>query len=354
MRAGRGEVVRPCQAAGRRKRGNALRRPLGHMALDRSEPVDLAWSRPAPRAGRREARRPVGIVGSPIPAASTLRLAQAARRGCDDQAASSIPKPGSTLRASRRRALQDARHRASRVRCRPAGPGDSRSTRRKIRSRRRAPRPRAKEVAGKGRSQDVRTTRFRSSRWPIGSAKYESPGRRFLRHEGADRLEGMAEGLIEPQGDILPETPGHRRTRHGRQLADALDPETVERVEGRQGESASASTGRIATVIDRPARRDDPVVAITRHRPGRPGAIGDSGSRRDALGAQARERGRRSMLSSPPREMRRAGNVDPDAVGRIGGDDRRIAKAPQSQPHEARRVLLRRRVREHGASAPCA
>ena len=108
--------------------------------------------------------------------------------------------------------------------------------------------------------------------------KDETPGRRLLRHQRIERLEGVA---VEPDRDAEATSFPNRRVIGARgmaaELADALDARDGPVLDGVRGAAAEPATGRLVDRIDGPAgRHDDPVVAIARHRPGGTRRIGDS------------------------------------------------------------------------------
>jgi hypothetical protein len=87
-------------------------------------------------------------------------------------------------------------------------------------------------------------------------------------------------------------------------------------------------------------------IAVARDAPATAGRIGDCGFRRDpGFGqplAQVVQQRRFAM-----KQMRRARDIDEDAIRRIGRDQRRIHHAPDRQPIKPRVVGIRRRI-DHG------
>ena len=142
---------------------------------------------------------------------------------------------------------------------------------------------------------------------------------------GSMRLEGMAEGLVEPQGGRRAEAAHHRRARHGGELPDALDPEPVHGARRSSAASRRAATGRPATASTDAARRNDRPAAIARHGPGGARRVGDRGPGGDALPREPADEIVEECLPRSPNRCGDAGDVDPDAVGRIGSDHGRVA-----------------------------
>ena len=164
------------------------------------------------------------------------------------------------------------------------------------------------------------------------------------RDQRIDRLEGVAHGLIEPQGRVLAEAPDHRRAGHGGELADPLDAETMEGAQGigrePQGPDRQGRDG-----IDGPTRRNDAAWAVARHGPGGAGGVGHRGDGGDALPIETpREVPEQLLLAAE--EMRDARDVDPEAVGRIGCHHRRVADGPARQLAQSRLVLTGGRLED--------
>ena len=155
------------------------------------------------------------------------------------------------------------------------------------------------------------------------------------REDRGDRLEHRAQRLVQPCRDQRAEAAGQRRARRGGQCADGLEAEQAQAVGdvGRQAQGLDRQGGeggcRLADGDDRndaspraarPGLSHPPAVAgriSPCHRMRGAGRVGDRGTGGDPLGGQPAD-----QVAQQPRlaavQMRAAGDVDPDAVRRIG------------------------------------
>ena len=172
--------------------------------------------------------------------------------------------------------------------------------------------------------------------------KTQFGARHFGRYERRQRLIGVAERLIETQQHFAAKALPQTAARFARELRHTLDTD-VDQGRDTLRKKAGGRDRQTGDRFRRAARRNDLRLAITRERPGAARRIGNRGLGRDAFRfeplAEIIDQSRFAL-----KQMRRARDIDEDAVGRIRRDQRRISDAPEREAHECRFVFVRRRV----------
>ena len=188
---------------------------------------------------------------------------------------------------------------------------------------------------------------------PLGG----KPRRRTARRQ---HLVEMPERLVEAGDEADAEAGGERRARLADQLPDPLQPEPVEkrlrlRVDPKRRHRQIGDRLRLLARAGRARLRRNGRAPRRRRRsrrwrraPQSPGARGGRGNRREAPPPRLRSR-----VAVAGEEMRAAGNVEEEAVGRIERDERRIAVRPVGDLFEKRAVgrLVRLRHEKVGNRA---
>ena len=151
-----------------------------------------------------------------------------------------------------------------------------------------------------------------------------------------ERLVLAAERAVELAQQVGAEAGGERRARQVDDVADALQADARQRRDrlGRQPQRRERQRREQARAR-RPARRSH--GCEMRRGPGRADGRRDGGARREAEARHAREQVV-AQLCLAAEEMRAAADVEQDAVGRIDGDERRVALAPVGDGVEQARV----------------
>ena len=335
------------------------RRESGHRA--RTERSGMCALAPA-RGGRRAAapsRRAEAVDEAArfrvrrALAGDAARLDLLSRRARPGSRRAPSPRCRSLDRRSRSRSSKSlARCGASRVaRAVPTRrPGAFWSTRRRIRSSRRTPRPRLAS-RGRGPRRGARTTPLQIARARRSARRRRPSGGDLLRHQGSIGSKAWPSAWSRRSADVRAEAAHHRRPRHGRELADALDAETLQRSTTRRGEAQ-----RRDREAWRPPRRSGP-AGRRRLSPKRATAQAAPGASATAARAampwrrEAAERGRRG---APPRRRRDARSRRRRSTARPAGRARPRAssRCTSARARERRLVLVRRRRHRHGGPAP--
>jgi hypothetical protein len=148
----------------------------------------------------------------------------------------------------------------------------------------------------------------------------------------------MSEGLIEAQGRLCAEAPGHRRAGHGRELPNPLNTKAMHGIKGRLIEPKSVHR-QTCHSIDSPARRHDWPAAIAGDRPGGSRRISHGRTSRYLMGAQAACQ-IMDDIQFASEEVVCPGNVDPDSIWRIRRHHGRIAQAPQRKAGQSGPIVI--------------
>ena len=252
-----------------------------------------------------------------------------------------MPKPGSTVSilSQSRRVRRLTSRTGSAVPTRTAS--TRLSTRWKMRSSRRAPRPFRSSASQSCADElaDIARDGFRrADRLGEGATNLDE----LRRPNGIDRLAEPSQGLVEAAAEFGTEAQRERRAGLCRQFPDALKTEDAKAVDDilRQAEGGDRQ------IENRPgalARRDDEdrTRGKTRKRMGGAPAVGERGAGGDARRCRAARPYRLDHGVFAAMQMRRAGNVDDDA--RPAGRRRRSAHSAGAPKAPAARALRRRR-----------
>ena len=197
---------------------------------------------------------------------------------------------------------------------------------------------------GEGRG-DVILKRDRLGEAALGDQGGERPAR-------VDRLFLLSERLIEPAEKIAAETGGKRRARRIHDLADALQADALQREDGVVIEAQGGKRER-RDRRGRGADRDDAGQAEAGDGGGGAGRVGNRRAGEEALRLQpGNEIGAQRCLAAE--KMRRAGDVEHQAVRRRQGHQRRVPLRPVGDRRKQGRIRgavlvddLQRR--DHGA-----
>ncbi len=221
------------------------------------------------------------------------------------------------------------------------------SVRNSASSMRRAPSPRAVSAVLR-RAASRSTVASTSSSRAIGSGKRFSATIGRDRQQWRERLVFAAERAVELAQQVGAEARGERRARQVDDVADALEADAGERRDGvgRQPQRGERQRRERVALFGRCNVRR---IAEARHRPGRADGRRDGGARREAEARHPRKE-IVAQLCLAAEQMRAAADVEQDAVGRIDGDERRIALAASATAVEQARVggRILRHGRERG------
>ena len=213
------------------------------------------------------------------------------------------------------------------------------SVRNSASSRRRAPSPRRGErrLQPRGEPLDGRE-HVLLARDRLGKLLLGDIGRD--RQERGERLVLAAERAVELAQELGAETGGERRARQIEDVADAFEADARQRGDGLGRQPQRRERQRREQRRARRRYAGDAVTGIARSGAARPGGAdgrGDGGAR---CKAETRHAGEEivAQLRFAAEQMGAAADVEQNAVGRIGGDERRVALAPVGDGIEQARV----------------
>jgi hypothetical protein len=156
------------------------------------------------------------------------------------------------------------------------------------------------------------------------------------RKERGERLVLAAERAVELAQKLGAEAGHERRARQIENIGDAFQAEARQRGDhlGRHSQCCERQRHQRVTLL---ARSDGRLVVETHGSPCRADGRSDGGAGRKAEVRHARDEIIAKFLLAAE-EMRAAADVEQDAVGRIGGDERRVALTPVGNGLEQARI----------------